>query len=244
MRNILALLALAALLSGCASGGLPEPDPSYVPDITIEALSDKMVAAVDPNGTYRKSTSYFMKQDIAMTDGKTLTMEVTFKIPDKSSSVVYLDGKPVQRTACNGNQAWIYRDNQKAEVVGKDFERIKLFDAISSPTGTILDAFAKVEFAGEAQVEGAPCYILYCHPKAKDLEPLIRYVSKTDFLTRKLITLKDGKPYLASIRKYALVKGVMIATETEMDINDDGKPELMTVTDYRLNVDPPDSLFE
>jgi outer membrane lipoprotein-sorting protein len=244
MKNALAILFVAAALSGCVSYVLPEPDADYVPDIALDDLADRMAVAVDPNGTYRKSTSYFMKQDI-VTDGKTITIDVTFKVPDKSSTVIYVDGQRVQKTARNGDQCWVYdRNNRKSELVGKDLERIRLFDAISSPKGTLLDAFAKVEFAGEGNVYGSPCYILYAYPKAKDLEPLIRYVSKADYLTRRMITVKDGKPYIASIRKYALVKGVMIATETEMDFNDDGKTDLMTMTDYQLNVDVPDSLFE
>lgn len=244
MKNIPFLILAVFLFSGCLSYNvLPPPDKSYVPDIQLKDLAEKMVNAVDPNGVYRKSNSYFLKQDIGL-NGKTFTFEVTFKNPDKSKTVTYLDGKFLQKTVCDGKKCWVTdRNNKKTEITGKDLERIKLFDQISSPNGTILDVFDRVEFSGEAKVYDSECYILYCYPKEKDLDPIVRYVSKNDFLTRKLITLKDGKPYVAAIRKYALLKGIMIASETEMDINDDGKMELMTLTNYEINIDVPDSEF-
>ena len=245
MKNILIPFFSVLLFSGCLSENiLPVPDKSYIPDIQLKELAEKMVNAVDPNGIYRKSNSYFLKQDIAF-GGKTVTFEITFKNPDKFKIGTYLDGKVGQMIACDGKKCWATdRNNKKTEITGKDLERIRLLDGISSPNGTILDVFDRVEFAGEAKVYDSPCYILFCYPKAKDLEPLVRYVSKVDYLTRKITTLKDGKPYIAVIRKYALLKGIMIASETEMDINNDGKMELMTVTDYKINIDVPDSEFE
>jgi outer membrane lipoprotein-sorting protein len=245
MKNIIVLFSALILLAACVSENiLPPPDKSYVPDIHLKELAQKMVNAVDPNGIYRKSNSYFMKQELGI-DGKTFIFEVTFKNPDKSRTVTYLNGKIIQTTVCDGKKCWVMdRSNKKTEITGKDLERLKLLDEMSSPKGTILDSFDKVEFAGEAKVYDSACYILFCYPKVKELEPIVLYVSKTDYLTRKIITLKNGKPYVAIIRKYALLKGVMIATETEMDINDDGKMELMTVTDYKINIDAPDSEFQ
>jgi outer membrane lipoprotein-sorting protein len=223
---------------------MPPPDKSYVPDIELKELAGKMANAVDPNGIYRKSNSCYFKQDIGF-GGKTVTYEVTFKAPDKFKIVTYLDRKVTSRIVCDGKKCWMTRqDGKKSEILGKDLERIKLLDEISATSGTILDVFDKVEFAGEAKVYDSQCYILYCYPKEKELEPIVRYISKTDYLTRKIITLKDGKPYVAAIRKYALLKGIMVASETEMDINNDGKMELMTLTDFKINLDVPDSEFE
>ncbi|MFA6566771.1 MAG: hypothetical protein WCS96_01030 [Victivallales bacterium] len=245
MKNILIPFFACLFIAGCVSENiLPVPDESYVPDIQMEELAEKMVNAVDPNGIYRESNSYFLKQDIGL-DGKVFTFEFTFKNPDKSRTLTYLDGKVIQKIACDGNKCWVTdRNNKKTEIAGNDLERIKLLDEMSSPKGTILDVFDKVEFAGEAKIYDSPCYILFCHPKMKDLAPIVLYVSKTDYLTRKIMTLKAGKPYVAVIRKYALLKGIMIASETEMDINDDGKMELMTLSDYKINIDVPDSEFE
>lgn len=245
MKNILGMFVAVLLISGCVSENImPVPDNSYVPDIKLKELAGKMVNAVDPNGIYRKSNSYFLKQDIVF-DGKVLTNETTFKDPDMSKTVTYLDGKIIQKTVCNGKKCWATdRDGKKSEITGKDLDRIKLFDAMSSPRGTIVDVFGSIEFAGEEEVGESLCYILICYPKVKELPPLALYVSKNDYLTRKVITVKDNKAYAAEIKKYSLLKGVMIASETEMDVNNDRKMELMTVTDYKLNIDVPDSEFE
>lgn len=245
MKSIPVLFLAVLLFAGCLSYNvLPPLDKSYVSDIQIKELAEKMVNAVDPNGIYRKSNSYFLKQDIGF-NGKTITYEVTFKFPDMSRTVTYLDGKVIQKTVFNGKACWVTdRKNRKTEITGKNLERIKFLDQMSSAKGTILDVFDKVEFAGEAKIYESPCYILYCYPKEKDLEPIVLYVSKTDYLTRKIITMKDRKPYIAIIKKYALFKGIMVASETEMDMDNDGKMELMTLTDYRIDVDVPDSEFE
>ena len=244
MRNIGLSLLAVFLVSGCASQLLPVVDKAYVPDIQLSVLAEKMRNAVDPNGLYRKSVSYYLKQEIK-TDSNLLTIEVTFKSPDKSKTVFSIDGETIQTTVCNGSKCWkIDKDGDMVGVTGGDLERLKLFDALSAPSGTILDVFAKVEFAGEENVYGTPCYILLCHPKSPDLAPIALYASKTDYLNRKIVTAKDGEPYVAEIRKYSLLKGVMIASETEMDINGDGRKELMTVTDYTLDVNVPDASFE
>jgi len=177
--------------------------------------------------------------------GKTVTYEVLFKFPGKFRTVMSLDNKILLKITSNGNACYSVNDKgEKTEIKGVEFDRMKLLDEMSSTKGTILDVFEKVEFAGEEKVMDSQCYILICHPKFKNLEPIVLYVSKTDYLLRRLITLKDGTPYIASIRKYALIKGVMVATETERDINGDGTTDLMILTDYKLNIDMPDKSFE
>ncbi len=241
-RIFLAMFAII-LTAGC-KGVMPEIDNTYVPDIKIEDLAAKMVTAVDPNGTYRDSKSYYMRQEIKLS-GKIVSYEVLFKSPDKFRTVMSMDNKVLQKITCNGIKCWSVSENgEKTEIKGKELDRLKLLDDMSSAKGTMLDFFDKVEFAGEAKVYDSPCYVLICYPKTKELEPIAKYVNKTDFLTRKVVTLKEGKPYVAEIKRYALVKGVMIATETEMDINNDGKKELLTVVDYRLNMDIQDKEFE
>ncbi len=243
MRIIFCSLFAVLLCAGCASV-MPEVDPAYKPDIQLKDLAGKMRDAVDPNGIYRKSSSYYLKQDIKMS-GKVVSIEVTFKSPNRSKTVIMVDGKTVQTTLCNGTKCWkVDKEGGKTEVTGGDLDRIKLFDALSAPSGTILDVFETIEFAGEQVVVDSPCYILLCHSKAKDVEPIALFVSKKDFLNRKIITTRGGQPYMAEIRKYSLLKGVMIATETEIDIDNDGEKDLMTVTDYRLDIDIPDSFFE
>ncbi|HBC89060.1 MAG TPA: hypothetical protein DCZ94_19140 [Lentisphaeria bacterium] len=243
MRNIFLAVIAILFFSGCA-GLMPVVDKNYVPDITLQELAEKMKNTVDPNGIYRKSTSYYLRQDIRI-QGRKITLEVIFKVPNKSRTVVSLDNKILSKTVCNGVSAWsISEEGAKTEIKGVDLERLKLLDAMSAPQGTILDVFEKVEFAGEDKVYDSPCYVLICSPKQKEISPIAMYVSKGDYLTRKVITSKDGNPYIAQIRKYALVKGVMVGTETEVDMNDDGKSELMELTDYKLNLEIPDKEFE
>jgi len=243
MKNIFLALSAIVFAAGCASI-LPEIDKAYAPDIQLQDLAAKMVNAVDPNGIYRQSKSYYMRQEM-MIGGKNVTYEVLYKSPNKFRTVMSLDNKVLQKIVCNGVKCWNTTDKGDiTEVTGVELDRLKLLDDMSSSKGTMLDLFEKVEFAGEDKVGDSQCYILICYPKTKELEPMARYVSKSDYLVRKLITVKDGVPYIADIRKYALLKGVMIPSETEMDINNDGVKEVMRVTDYMLNLEVSDKEFE
>ncbi len=243
MKKMLPLILAIVFAAGCSSV-IPSVDKAYVPDIQLKDLADKMVAAVDPDGVYRASTSYYLRQDIRLGE-KTVTYEAMFKSPNKFRTIMSMDNKILQRTSCNGVTCWNISDTgERKEISGAELDRLKLMDAMSSSKGTILDVFESVEIAGEAEVNGSPCYILICHPRTKGLEPIAIYVSKTDYLTRKIATIVNGKPYVSEIKKYALLKGVMVATESEMDINDDGKKDLMILTDYKLNLDIPDKEFE
>ena len=224
---------------------LPIPDKSYVPDIQLRDLSDKMAKAVDPNGIYQKSNSCFIKQNF-MLNGKAFTVETTYKKPNKSKSITYMDGKIINKTVSDGKKCWTTDWNNKtSEILGKNLEHRKFSDEMASTSEPIIDFFDRVEFNGEAKVYESQCYILSCYPKVKDLEPVFLYVSKADYLVKKIIlTQVNGKPLVVGIRKYALLKGVMIASEIEMDINNDGKMLLMTVDDYDINMYVPNSDYE
>ncbi|HCE46933.1 MAG TPA: hypothetical protein DET40_25585 [Lentisphaeria bacterium] len=243
MRNILLLVFTIVFIAGCQSV-IPVVDKNYVPDIQIQELAAKMVNAVDPNGIYRQSKSYYMRQELMIND-KSVTYEVLYKSPNKFRTVMSLDNRVLQKIVCNGVKCWSTSDKgERTEITGLEFDRLKLLDELSSSKGTILDVFEKVEFAGEDKVGDSQCYVLICYPKTKELEPMARYVSKSDYLVRKLVTVKAGAPYIADIKKYALLKGVMIPSETEMDINNDGTKELMRVTDYMLNLEVSDKEFD
>jgi outer membrane lipoprotein-sorting protein len=225
---------------------MPVPDKNYVPDIQLKELAEKMEYAIDPNAVWRNVNSCFFKYDIVIGD-KTVTTEITFKKPDKTNSVTYLDGKIIGKNMCDGKQYWIIdQNNKKTEITGNDLER-KKFNNVMSYTNiseTINNFCDRVEFYGEANIYGTQCYILAFYPKLKDLEPIFLYVSKTDYLTRKVINPNNGKPYIAVIRKYELLKGCMQASETEIDMNNDGNVKLMTLSDYDTNMHVPDSEFK
>ncbi len=243
IKNIFLTIFVIIFVTACNSV-IPEIDKNYIPDITMQDLAVKMVNAIDPNGVYKQSKSYYMRQEM-INDHKIITYEVLYKAPNKFKITMSMDKKILQKTTCNGIKCWNCSEKgEKTELSGLEFERLKLLEDMGSSNGTILDIFDKVEFAGEDEISGTACYILICYPKVKGIEPIVRYVSKSDYLVRKLITIKNAVPYIADITKYVLFSGVMIPAEAEMDINNDGKRDLMKITDYKLDLDISDTEFE
>lgn len=200
-----------------------------------------MKSASDPNGILQNAKSYYLKQKLERENNE-ISIEITFKFPNKSRTVSTINGKTAEQMLFNGEKCWIVAPSgDKKEFKGQDMERFKLFNSIGTSKDGFTDSFQNVEIS-EDDSTPIKCYKLTCTPKYKDLAPIIIYVGKDDFLTKKISTTKDGKPYTAEIKKYSLFKGVMVASETI--IESDGHKETMTAVDYKLDVDANDSIFE
>lgn len=213
---------------------------SIAGDLTVNEIADKMSIAPDPNGLYRECKSYFLKQKL-VNDKSEIIIEATFKAPDMSKSVTFVDGKPVYKVFYNKGKAWSVDSNgNKKEIEGVELENMKIMNKMQDPHSTILNVFKKIVLS-EGKSGEIDCYLLKCSYGENEKDEMTFYVNKKDFLTRKIVTMKDKMPYVAEIKKYSLLQGVLVASETAIEFQ--GNKQTLIVIDYKLNVEVADSEF-
>jgi hypothetical protein len=133
-------------------------------------------------------------------------------------------------------------NGEKKQFQGEDLERFKLFNSLgASPKLNLGDVFEKV-YVFDEDSGAEKLFRVVCIPKFKDLAPIAIYVGKDDYLTKKIVTRKAGFLYTAETKKYALVRGVMVASETEITYGPDN--DRLTLMEYRLDPETEDAMFE
>ena len=222
--------------SGCMSDGEPA-------NISLSILQMKMQKAMDPDGLFRKSKSYVQKQMLIVKEGwsdeKGYIVEIKYKRPDKMLMVKKEDNIPVMSIIFNGKNAWIvnYQKKERTLIKGEQLERMKVLFALGQPGSKYQDIFEDVKLF-KATLDGQPYYKLKCISKFKDQEPLIIYVGRDNFLTKRI----DIPPYVTSvIDKYGLYDGVIIPEQTSEIAN--GSESTYKLIMYKLNVDIDDNEF-
>ena len=227
-KSILALLFLVLNTS-----------PLY--SITVDEIALKMKKAVDPDGVYAECKSFYIRQKLTSKNNASLIIESTFKPPDRSIVTTSFNGLVILKTVCDGDKAWSLAPNgEKKEIKGIDLERMIIHNRMSNPKNSIKDVFESIE-VGEETLDGVECYTLLCKPAMSQVAPFVFYVGKNDFLVKKISTDRDGAKYDAVIRAYSKIDGVVTATETSISFA--GNEDTMTVMEFKLNVDVPDSEF-
>lgn len=226
----------AVFLSGCVSDGEPA-------NISLSILQMKMQKAMDPDGLYRKSKSYVQKQMLMVKKGwgdeKGYIVEVKYKRPDKMIMTTKEDNIPTTSIIFNGQNAWIvnYEEKKRTLIRGEQLERMKVLFALGHPDSTYQDIFKEVKLF-ETDIDGHPYYKIKCISKFKDQEPLIVYVGRHNFLTKRI----DIPPYVTSIiDQYGLHDGVIIPEQTSEIL--DGSEKRYKLIMYKLNVDIDDNEF-
>ena len=222
--------------SGCMSDG----DPA---NISLSILQMRMRKAMDPDGLFRKSKSYVQKQMLIVKSGwsdeKGYIVEIKYKRPDKMLIIQKEDNIPTTAIIFNGKNAWIvnYQAKTRTLIKGEQLERMQVLFALGRPGGTYEDIFKEVKLF-ETDLDGQPYYKLKCISKFKDQEPLIIYVGKHNFLTKRI----DIPPYVTSvIDQYGLYDGVIIPEKTTETT--DGSEKNYKLIMYKLNVDIDDNEF-
>ena len=214
---------------------------SIAGDLTVGEIANKMSKAPDPNGLYKECKSFFLKQKL-VNDKSEIIVEVTFKVPDMSKSVTLVDGKAVNKVFFKRGNAWSVDSNgNKKEIKGVELESMKIMNNLQNPNSTISNVFKKIDLR-EGKSGETDCYLLKCCYGENDKDEMTFYVDKKDFLTRKIAMVKDKKPYLAETKKYSLLQGVLVGSETMIEFQ--GNKQTLIVVDYKLNVEVADSEFE
>jgi hypothetical protein len=226
----------AAFISGCMSDGAPA-------NISLSVLQLKMQKAMDPDGRYRKSKSYVQKQILMVKEDweseKSYIVEVKYKRPDKLLMTIKEDNIATTSIIFNGQNAWVvnYNEKRRTLISGVQLEKMKVLFALGRPGSTYQEIFKEVKLF-ETDLDGQPYYKLKCISKFKDQEPLIVYVGKHNFLTKRI----DIPPSVTSvIDQYGLYDGVIIPEETSEIL--DGRTKRYKLIMYKLNVNIDDNEF-
>lgn len=234
--TLLFSMFVIVLGSGCMSDG----DPA---NISLSILQMKMHKAMDPDGLYRKSKSYVQKQMKVVKEGwgseKGYIVEIKYKRPDKMLMVVKEDNVPTTAIIFNGKNAWIvnYKKRVRTLIKGEQLERMKVLFALGRPGSRYQDIFKEVKLF-ETELDGQDYYKIKCISKFKDQDPLIIYVGKHNFLTKRI----DIPPHITSvIDQYGLYDGVIIPEQTSEFSN--GNESRYKLIMYKLNVDIDDNEF-
>ncbi len=241
-RMIISLFSIVctALGGGCQMFSSAEEQPV---NITLAVLQEKMQKAMDPNGLYRKSKSYVQRQMLIVKkdweNEKGYIIETKYKRPDKLKLTTWEDNKPSTSIIFNGKNAWRvnYKEKKRNLISGVQLKKMKVLFALGRPGGTYQQIFKEVKLA-ETELDEQAYYKLTCISKFEGAPPLIIYVGKNNFLTKRI----DIPPNITStIDKYGLYDGVIIAEQTT-DVSDGCKSRYKLIM-YKLNVDIDDKEF-
>ena len=251
----LAALAAAAVLalSGCQylKEAISDEDQPVVlkTDMSLAEVVARMEKATDRKGLFEKCTSYTIEQEmICKQEGREacFMVKTIFKQPDNLKTVTYRDCKPAYIMLYNGKKAWSITEHGVKPIDGLMFDFTKEMADIVHPNKTLLDVFAKIDLQ-LIREDTKEYYKLTCHPKLKDMPPVIMYVGKDNFLTKKVSTTLNfgNKPYTyeSTVDRYATTDypGVLVAEKTTITSN--GVTQIFTLKEFKLNVPIPDSEF-
>lgn len=239
--RIFVLLTLAAIYgTGCSfMPDVPQEEDVVPANISLDNLQTNMKQATDPKGTFRNSTSYIMKQQlITSVDGeKDVFVIITkFQKPKKLSIVKLENGYPVDGQIINGKQAWTidYKSKKVVPITGHALRIINLMFDVSNPSATLSEIFPDIKIE-ECRLDSRQYYKLTCRTKDKNVAPIFIYVGKNNFLVKQISFVRkaDDLRYIATMDRYDLYEGVMVAKKLTVRIND--LIQSYETTMYKLN---------
>lgn len=231
------------LLTGCVTQ-LPS-------DIQLDELEKKMALAIDPEGVYRKTESYYQRQNVVEKGFFSDTMqlvEVRFQRPDKFKFSYYEKNRPVRELLCLGSRAWNI-DHSKGtvtEITGDALEKFRIMLALGHPDTDYDKLFAKVEIFLTKLEDGKDYYQLICHPALKGANPITVYVDKNTFLHKRMeltvSTANGNKSSVSDIESYRKFGKLNLAELTRVTESD--REYTTRIVEYHLNAHFSSDTFE
>ncbi len=250
-----AALVVAAMtfLTGChymkeaiAGKDLPEVMKSDMSLAEVVARNEK---ATDRKGLFEKCTSYMMEQEmVCKQEGKEACYKVKtiFKKPDNLKTVTYRNGILFMTVLYNGKQAWAVTPQGTRPIEGKSFKLTKELADIIHPSKTLLDVFKKIDLE-LIREDTKEYYKLTCYPKLKGMAPMIIYVGKNNFLTKRMTTQYTIKgklyTYESIVDRYTTTDypGVLLAEKQTVISN--GATQILKLVDFKMNLPISDKEF-
>lgn len=249
------------LLCGCAAVETLEQS-----DLTIAQLEEQMEKAMDPEGAFRKASSY-VQREMLKVEGifwdDIYQIDLKYKKPDFFKLVTLENNQPVSAVIYNSGSAWQvdYNEKKVIEITGTDLLRLQMLYKLTSPAEKYSQLFKNIEVfrckirneSWDASVDSPDdefeeYYKVVCG-SVKNGNVINIYVSAKDFLPRRIhadltLVINSKKQNFESdcnIESYELMDNVMIPQKSVSVSN--GMESSSTVFDYKLNVDIPDSEF-
>ena len=202
------------LLTGC----LTPSEEELSPDITLNELEKKMLAARDPRGVFMHAKSYVQKQ-VVTTGKKEALVEVKYLAPDKYKIVTLKENRPETAIILNGDSAWAvqYRERRVTPITGWQLSRLKNMYSLGTPDDSYQHLFAQVDLS-MVKLDDREYYKMTCIPRNREDAPISIYVGKDSFLLRRMV-IPAPYNYQSTIERYGLYEGVMIPEETVIEQN-------------------------
>ena len=169
------LSLLAMLYCGCQSVTVsPE----------VQRIITKIREVRDPQGKLAEINTQIVKGEFRNnTEEKPMTMEISFKKPDKMKVKVVIPGEASFVKAYNGKQGWLFStDSGVYEIEGKQLDEMRLQALLLNPMPKLLDIFDSITLGEDSVEVGEDCYTFICTPKPEfKSQPITFYVSKKSY---------------------------------------------------------------
>ncbi len=222
------------------------------PEISVEDLHAKVIAAIGGEANLRKITSRVTTADVDLVhqgvQGKTTTWA---KAPNKSATETTMTaiGKKIATgweyfDGTGGSETYSFAPEEK--YAGKRLNDVRLFNDFYAGVDWTTD-YKKVEVTGKAKVAGEDAYIVTFEPKAGT--PFRQFYSTTSFLLLKhegsisSSTNSQVVPFTITYSDYRDIDGIKLAYK--MVNNNPGNGDIVTtITSFKHNVEIKDSMFK
>ena len=265
------LLVCCAILSACQLSDaeievmLGLNDPGEPADLTVEQLIKHMEAATDPEGNFKNSKSYILRQVIVEESQKDVDdnpftqrtrtsvdqyeTEIKFRKPDFQRQISYRNGEPFASLLYKGGRAWTIdpKKGKATEITGHQLRLFHIFNSFSHPNNNLEDVFSTIDIS-TVYINGARHYRVVCRADDVEIAPYVMYVNANTFITTKMETIlyTDGGEeflYVAQPDRFEKRSGVVMPTITKTTIGED-RHEVILLREFELNVTFSDDVFQ
>lgn len=218
--------------------------------LPLETIIQNMELAIDPENNKQGIKTLITQMELTVPNQEIkLKITTTDKFPDKTKTVKEIPGIGTVTRILNGAQAWeTSSQGEFREIKGKELELMKFELFMKTPNVPMQKAFKDIKIVErDVLVDDDMCYKLSCKPAIDlDIPPIVMYVNKDNFLTKKLEMTAEtpAGPVSVSIimEKYKEINGRKVPCKTK--IHQLGAVLTQTLISVEENIEIKDIEFE